>query len=190
GRPRVKGAALPKPRQAAAAARRRGAVVRRYGGGTRLVSPATGAGHWYKPGRGLAPLRGVFGRDRSGTHRDEFLYTTDPALSPEAVVGHYAWRWNIETTFRECRSGLGLETTRGWRRQTVPRAAPCLCGLYSVVALLFAALPEARRSGGACRPGKAVVTFSDALQAVRRWLWAGWVFSQAGAAEAGEILTE
>jgi DDE superfamily endonuclease len=190
GRPRVKGAALPKPNAAAAAARLRRAVVRWYGGGTRVVALASGTGHWYKSGRGLVPLRWVFVRDLSGTHRDEFFYSTDPSLSPEAVVGHYAWRWNIETTFQELRSHLGLETTRGWCRRTVLRAAPCLFGLYAVVALLFAALPEAKRSGGVCWPGKAVVTFSDALAAVRRWLWAEWVFPQAGGGTAVEKLPE
>jgi len=190
GRPRVKGRALPKPSQAAANARLRQAVVRWYGGGTRLVSLASGAGHWHKSGRGLVPLRWVFVRDRSGTHRDEFLYSTDLAMSPEAVVGHYAWRWNIETTFQEARAHLGLETTRGWCRHTVLRAAPCLFGLYSVVVLLFVALPENQRSGSVSWPGKAVVTFSDALGAVRRWLWTAWVFPQAGADTAVRQLPE
>jgi DDE superfamily endonuclease len=50
GRPRVKGAALPKPSRAAAGARPRRAVVRWSGGGTRLVSVASGTGHWHKSG--------------------------------------------------------------------------------------------------------------------------------------------
>ncbi len=29
-------------------------------------------------------------------------------------------------------------------------------------------------------PGKSGGTFSDALMAVRRWLWRAWVFPQAG----------
>jgi DDE superfamily endonuclease len=190
GRPRVKGAALPKPSQAVAGARLRRAVVRWYGGGTRRVSLASGTGHWYKSGRGLVPLRWVFVRDREGTHRDEYFYTTDPALSPEGIVGHYAWRWNIETTFQEARAHLGLETTRGWCRLTVLRAAPCLLGLYSVVALLFVALPEGERRGSVDWPGKAVVTFSDALTAVRRWLWSSWVFPQAAGGTAFEKLPE
>src|SRR5260370_38800145 len=111
-------------------------------------------------------------------------------MSPEAVVGHYAWRWNVETTFQEARAHLGLETTRGWCRKTVLRAAPCLLGLYSVVALLFAALPETQRSGGVSWPGKGHVTFSDALTAVRRWLWSGWVLPQAGADTAVAQLPE
>jgi hypothetical protein len=190
GRPRARGAALPKPSQAVAGARLRRAVVRWYGGGTRLVSLTSGTGHWYKSGRGLVPLRWVFVRDREGTHRDEYFYTTDPALSPESIVGHYAWRWNIETTFQEARAHLGLEATRGWCRPTVLRAAPCLLGLYSVVALLFAALPEGERQGSVQWPGKAVVTFSDALAAVRRWLWSSWVFPQAAGGTAIQQLPE
>jgi DDE superfamily endonuclease len=190
GRPRVKGAALPKPSRAAAGARLRRAVVRWYGGGTRLVSVATGAGHWHKSGRGLVPLRWVFVRDRDGTHRDEFFYGTDPAMSPESVVGHYAWRWNVETTFQEARAHLGLESTRGWCRKTVLRAAPCLLGLYSVVALLFAALPQTERQVSVRWPGKAVVTFSDALTAVRRWLWSAWVFPQAAGGTSVQQLPE
>jgi hypothetical protein len=96
GRPRARGAALPKPSQAVAGARLRRAVVRCYGGGTRRVALASGTGHWYKSGRGLVPLRWAFARDREGTHRDEYFYTTDPAMSPESIVAHYAWRWGID----------------------------------------------------------------------------------------------
>ena len=60
--------------------------------------------------------------------------------------------------------------------------APCLFGLYTVVALLYQALPEAQPTGRVDWPGKAGVTFSDALMAVRRWLWREWVFPQTGAA--------
>jgi DDE superfamily endonuclease len=193
GRPRVKGARLPKPREAVGFFRpgsRSRLTVPWYGGGTREVRVLTGAGHWYKSGRGLAELRWVFVEDRSGTHREEYLFTTDPALSPAEVVGLYCGRWNIETTFQECRSCLGLGSTRGWCRKTVLRAAPCLLGLYSVVALLYHRLPEARRGGAVAWPGKAGVTFSDALTAVRRWLWAEGVLPQAGAATAVEQLPE
>jgi DDE superfamily endonuclease len=191
GRPRVKGGRLPKPRQAVEARRRfRRVTVGWYGGGTRQVSIAEGAGHWYKAGRGLVPVRWVFVRDRSGTHRDEYFFTTDLALGPRGVIGHYTGRWNIETTFEELRAHLGLETTRGWCRATVLRAAPCLFGLYSVVALLFVALPQGKRSGAVAWPGKEGTTFSDALAAVRRWLWAEWVFPQAEGGAAVEQLPE
>jgi hypothetical protein len=180
GRPRVKGARVPKPRQAAATAPRTRLTVVWYGGGTRRVEAATGTGHWYKGGAGLVPIRWVFVHDATGTHRDEYLFTTDTALSAGAVVGAYCGRWNIETTFQEARSALGLETTRGRCKNTVLRAAPCLFGLYTVVAALFHALPASKRAGAVSWPGKAAVTFSDALCAVRRWLWAEAVLPQAG----------
>ena len=184
GRPRVKGAPLPKPRQAAGKGQPRRLTVGWYGGGARRVAVRSGTGGWYKAGRGLVPLRWVFVRDRQGTHRDEYFYTTDPFLTPAAVIGYYTGRWNIETTFQELRAHLGLETTRGWCERTVLRAAPCLLGLYTAVALLYQALPESKRSGAVAWPGKAGVTFSDALVAVRRWLWREWVFPQAGGAAA------
>ena len=102
--------------------------------------------------------------------------------------GQYGWQ--IETTFQEARAHLGLETTRGWCRRTVLRAGPCLLGLYSLVALLFVGLPEGERQGAVQWPGKAVVTFSDALTAVRRWLWSSWVFPQAAGNTAVQQLPE
>lgn len=179
GRPRVKGPRVPKPRQAAATARRTRLTVAWYGGGTRRVEAATGTGHWYKGGHGLVPVRWVFVKDATGTHRDEYLFTTDNRLTADVVVGFYCGRWSIETTFQECRSCLGLETTRGRSRRTVCRAAPCLFGLYSVVAVLYQALPAGKRTGVVAWAGKDTVTFSDALTATRRWLWTEGVFREA-----------
>ncbi len=191
GRPRVKGKRRPKPRAAVAAATAFTRLeVGWYGGGKRRVEILDGTGHWYKSGAGLVPLRWVFVRDTSGTHRDEYFFTTDPDLTPAAVIGHYCGRWNIETTFQEARSALGLETTHGWREKTVLRAGPCLLGLYAVVAILFHTLPESKRVGAVSWPGKATVTFSDALCAVRRWLWAEAVLPQAGDGTALQKLPE
>jgi hypothetical protein len=180
GRPRVKGGRQPKPRAAVAAADTFTRLeVGWYGGGKRRVETLKGTGHWYKAGAGLVPVRWVFVRDKSGTHRDEYFFTTDPTLTPTAVIGYYCGRWNIETTFQEARCCLGLESTSGWCRNTVLRAGPCLLGLYSVVAILFHALPASKRTGAVSWPGKATVTFSDALCAVRRWLWDEAVLPQA-----------
>jgi hypothetical protein len=180
GRPPVKGRRLPKPRPAAATARRTRLTVRWYGGGTRRVEAASGTGHRDKGGEGLVPVRWVYVKDATGTHRDEYLLTTDTALTADAVVGVSCGRWSIETTFQECRSCLGLETTRGRCRATVTRAAPCLFGLYTVVAVLFHALPAAKRGGSVSWAGKATVTFSDALTAVRRCVWSDGIFPHAG----------
>jgi hypothetical protein len=134
----------------------------------------------------LVPIRWVFVHDHSGTHRDEYFFTTDPDLMPAAVIASYTGRWNIETTFQELRAHLGLETTRGWCPQTVLRLAPCLFGLYTIVAVLYPTLPAARRGAAVQWRGKATVTFSDALGAVRRWLWTEGVLPQAGGPAAAE----
>jgi DDE superfamily endonuclease len=189
GRPPVKGKRLAKPREAVCAAgRHKRLTVGWYGGGTRRVEISTGTGHWFKSGNGLVPIRWVFVRDREGTHRDEYFYTTDMGMSVEQLIGYYTGRWNIETTFEEVRSGLHLETTCGWCRETVLRVTPCLFGLYSVVAWLYNELPACRRIGSIEWPGKAGVTFSDALTAVRRWVWAEGVFGRVEGGSAIEKL--
>ena len=126
-----------------------------YGGGRREVGVTTGTGHWYKAGEGLVPIAWVFVKDRTGTHRDEYFFSTDTAMTAAAMIEAYAGRWNLETTFQEARCLLGLESTRGWCRRTVLRAAPCLFGLYTVVALLYrgVARVEAIGPGGVAGQG-------------------------------------
>ena len=87
-------------------------------------------------------VRWVFVHDLTGTHRDEYFFTTDVTMSVPEVIETYVGRWNEETTFQEMRSYLGLETTRGWKEKTVLRVAPCLFGLYTVVACLYSQLPR------------------------------------------------
>src|SRR5579884_1198494 len=181
GRPRAKGAKLPAPQQVVATAGRTRLNVAWYGGGRRDVGVVTGTGHWYKSGEGLVPVRWVYVHDLTGTHRDEYFYSTDVTMTAQEVIEEYTGRWNIETTFEDSRAYLGLESTRGWCARTVSRAEPCLLGLYSVVALLYWLLPPEEQEQGVVEwDGKATVTFSDAITAVRRWLWTRWVFPRAG----------
>jgi hypothetical protein len=186
GRPRVKGNDRPSPAEVVqGTATRQPLEVAWYGGGRRRVEVVTGNGCWYQSGRKLVPVLWVLVHDLTGTHRDEYFFTTDLTMSAAAVIETYTGRWNIETTFQELRSYLGLETTRGWSRATVLRVAPCLFGLYTVVALLYVELPARyRRVRVVDWPGKSVVTFSDAITAVRRWLWVEWVFALPGHREA------
>jgi hypothetical protein len=184
GRPRVKGAKLPTPQETVATAQRTRLNVAWYGGGRRDVAVVSGTGHWYKAAEGLVPVQWVYVQDRTGTHRDEYFYSTDLTMTDTEIIEEYTGRWNIETTFEDSRAYLGLESTRGWCERTVGRAEPCLLGLYSVVALLYGLLPPAEQEQGVVEwEGKATVTFSDAITAVRRWLWTGWVFPRAGHAE-------
>jgi hypothetical protein len=178
GRPRKKGAKQPSPAQVVAATKRRQRLqVAWYGGGRREVAVVSGTAHWYKGGDGLIPVRWVFVHDCTGTHREEYFFTTDVSMTPKQIIETFTGRWSIETTFQEMRAHLGLETTRGRLENTVLRVAPCLFGLYSVVALLYAQLPVSWRSPMALQwSGKEHAAFSDAIGAVRRWLWVEWAF--------------
>lgn len=177
GRPRIKGKKLPSPEKVVEKSRLREENVSWYGGGRRNVGLVSGCGHWYKIGKGLVPLRWVFVKDRTGTHRDDYFFSTDPEMDPVKIIEIFTGRWSIEVTFEEIRAHLGFESTRGWSKKTVLRAAPCIFGLFSFVALFYSRLP--RRVVG--RPvvqwqGKTHVTFSDAITVVRRALWEQWIY--------------
>lgn len=180
GRPPIKGRSLPSPSEVAKSKRRGKKLrVRWYGGGWRNVEVYSEVGCWYKSGKGLVTIRWVYVIDLDGTHRNECFFSTDPSMSPTAIIEMYGGRWNIETTFQELREHFGLETTRGWSKGTVLRMAPCLFLLYSVVVIFYDTIPSSsphlrQRSW----LGKEATTFSDMIISVRHHLWLEWVFTQ------------
>jgi Archaeal putative transposase ISC1217 len=192
GRPRVKGAKRDTPEQVVAKTKERTRLrVSWYGGGERNVAVVSETAHWYKAGQGLVALRWVYVHDLSGSHRDEYFFSTDVNMPAKELIETYVRRWNLETTFQEMRSYIGLETTRGWQKKTVLRVGPCLFGLYSVVVCLYSQLPaKYGRQRGVDWAGKTGVTFSDAMTAVRRWLWVEWVFRAAGQSDSFANLPE
>jgi uncharacterized protein YerC len=192
GRPRVKGAKRDTPEEVVAKTKEKTQLkVSWYGGEDRAVEVVSGTGHWYKAGQGLVLVRWVYVHDLNSTHRDEYFYSTNPNMTAQQIIETYTQRWNVETTFQEMRSYIGLETTRGWTKKTVLRVAPCLFGLYSVVVCLYLMTPaKYRAKGGVQWTGKQDVTFSDAISAVRKWLWVEWVFVSAGQKQTFENLPE
>lgn len=180
GRPRVKGEKQPSPQDVVAKTPHRTKLrVSWYGGGQRHIEVVTGVGHWYKGGSGLVPVRWVYVKDLTGTHRDEYFFSTNLDLSAQEIVEIYTGRWNIEVTYEEVRAYLGLETTRGRCQKTILRAEPCLFGLYTLVALWFAELPEKERRHPVVPwtgMTKQHLTFSDAITIIRRHIWRHWLF--------------
>jgi DDE superfamily endonuclease len=180
-RPREKGMKSPTPQEVVATTARTALEVAWYGGGRRQIEVVSDSGHWLKSGKGLVAVRWAFVHDITGTHRDEYFFSTDVEMVPKPIIEGYTGRWSIETTFQEMRPYLGLETTRGWSKSTVLRVVPCLFGLYSMVALLYERLRSRGRSTARVDwEGKVETTFSDAITTVRRWLWADWVFGHHG----------
>lgn len=86
GRPRKKGDKLPSPAEVVATAARARLGVAWYGGGTRQVEVVTRAAHWFKSGVGLVAVRWVYVHDRTGTHRDEYFYSTDVHMTARQVI--------------------------------------------------------------------------------------------------------
>ena len=181
GRPRLKGAKLPSPAETVAARRLRTTTVAWYGATERTVQIASGRGHWYRAGQGLVPVQWVFVRDVTGTRNDQYFYCTSPGLlTPEQIVEVYTMRWNIEVTFEEVRAHLGIEGLRHWCPRSVLRVAPCLFGLFSLVALIYHEHGKRHPVRVIQRPGyeKTEPTFADALATVRELFWTETVFQQ------------
>ena len=180
GRPRVVGARLPSPRDVVASSiTGKRLTVKWYGGGTRRIEVVTGTGHWYRQGQGLVPLRWIHVRDLTGSHRDEYFFSTAVRMSVKRIVEAFVGRWDIEVTFEEMREHLGLETTRGRCRNTVLRVEPCLFCLYALIVYWFDHLPKQdRETIHVDWAGKTSITFSDALTSVRYNAWDDYLFPQ------------
>ena len=50
------------------------------------------------------PLVWVFVKDQTGTHRDEYFYSTDVSLTAVAMIAGYCGRWNLEKEQTDCTS--------------------------------------------------------------------------------------
>jgi hypothetical protein len=148
GRPRVKGEKLPSPQDVVKKAKRHTRLtVSWYGGQRRQIEVITGTGYWYRQGQGIVGIRWIFVHDLTGTHRDEYFFTTDTAMTPKAIVEAYTERWSIEVTFEESRAYLGFGTTRCRARKSVlrERAFPAIALFDRAAALHGAASRPATR---------------------------------------------
>jgi hypothetical protein len=162
------------------------------GCGTHALAVITGTAPWYKPSQRLVSVRWVFVEDLTGTHRDEYFFTTETGLTPQQVIEACTGLWAIELTFEEAREHVGLETTRGYCARTILRAEPCLFGLYTFVALWFSELTRQEIQQpvvGWTGSIKQTLTFSDAITLVRRQVWGFWLLECPRHATAFQKLT-
>jgi hypothetical protein len=97
-------------------------------------------------------------------------------MTAKQIIEKYTGRWSIEVTFEEVRAYVGFGTTRGHVENTITREAPCLFGLFSLIALIFDQLPNKYKTIFITWDQKQEITFSDAITAVRRFLWVEWIF--------------
>lgn len=79
------------------------------------------------------------------------------------------------------RAYLGFETQRHWSVRAIERTTPGLMGLFSLVVVMAHTLhPEQLPIRQASWYPKQEATFSDALAAVRRDLWANFDYRTSG----------
>ena len=177
GRRRIKGERLPSLRQRLADPSTVWKPVKLrtwYGRTHKVVEVTSFTALWYHKGKPAIHARFVLVRDPEGTLEPRAYLCTNPRLKPVRILGFFVRRWQMEVTFAEVRRHLGVETQRQWSRLAIARTTPVLLGLFSLVTLLaqrmHRQLPLQVR--GAAWYEKPAPTFSDALAAVRRHLWA------------------
>jgi DDE superfamily endonuclease len=176
GRPPIKGKPL---RKLAATLKDRKVSWRRhrvslwYGRTNRVVEFTSGTALWYRGGVTPVPIRWLLVRDPKGEFEPQAFLATNLDASPRDILAWFVSRWQVEVTFEEVRAHLGVETQRQWSDKAILRTTPVLLGLFSIVALWAHDLAKARKlkpRTAAWYP-KAVLTFSDAIAAVRRQIW-------------------
>lgn len=184
GRPRRKGARLPKLSEVLRSERTAWSRirVRWYDGRRRLLEVASGRAQWCRMGQPPLPIRWVLVRDPLGKLPPRAYFSTRQADSPREVVAEFIKRWTVETTFEEARAHPGPETQRQRSDTAMRRETPCLLGLYSLVAVLAQALYPA-----GVVPVQATTwyrkrepTFADVLAGVRRHLWGAFSYATSG----------
>ncbi|MBV9192966.1 MAG: transposase [Solirubrobacterales bacterium] len=145
-----------------------------YGRANRVVEIASGTAVWYHGGLPPVPIRWLLVRDPSGELEPQAFLATDLDAAPADILQWFVHRWQVEVTFEETRAHLGIETQRQWSDLAILRTTPALLGLFSLIVLWandIAATQPLRPRTAAWYP-KALPTFSDAIAAVRRQIWA------------------
>jgi hypothetical protein len=176
GRPRKKGKRLPLLQQMLEDQRTQWTpvtVARWYSHTDRQIEIVSATCLWYHSGMPPVPMRYVLIRDPLGKFDPQALLCTDLGADAAQIVSWFVLRWQLETTFQEVRTHLGVETQRQWNDLAILRSTPALLGLFSLVTLL--AHQQWVQRGLCVRQAawyvKVQPTFSDALASVRRELW-------------------
>ena len=149
------------------------AAVAWYGGTTRVVELTSQRAVWYRSGKPPVLLRWVLIRDPQGIFAPQALLCTDPSADPIQILEWFVLRWQLEVTFQEVRTHLGMETQRQWSDLAITRTTPVLLGLFSWTTLAAHSLQKqhSMTQRTAAWYDKPSPTFVDAIALVRRHLW-------------------
>ena len=128
---------------------------------------------WFHSGKPPLPMRWVMVRDPKKIFKTQALLCTDIPVSAEQILEWFVRRWQVEVTFHEVRTHLGVETQRQWADLSLLRITPALLGLFSIVTLLanLHAQKQKLPIQQAAWYSKQLPTFSDALRIVKQTLF-------------------
>lgn len=149
-----------------------------YGEKKRKIEITSGTAVWRHSGQPVVPIRWVIVRDPKQRFKTQSLLCTDLNISAEQIVQWFPRRWQVEVTFREVRTHLGVETQRQWADLSILRITPALLSLFSLVTLLANVhahqdnLPVQQTAWYV----KELPTFSDALSVVKQALATEFLF--------------
>jgi hypothetical protein len=176
GRPRKKGRRLPTLEKISEDKRtrwKRLILQKWYGEKKRNIEITSNTAVWFHSGQPPLPIRWVIVRDPKKIFKTQALLCTDINISPDQIIQWFVRRWQIEVTFHEVRTHLGVETQRQWADLSILRITPSLLGLFSIVTLL--ANLHARKQKLPVQQTawyiKKLPTFSDALSIVKQTLY-------------------
>lgn len=144
-----------------------------YGEKQREIEITSNTAVWYHNGMPPVPIRWVLIRDPKKKFQSQALLCTDLETSPEQIVTWFVRRWQLEVTFHEVRTHLGVETQRQWTDLAILRVTPVLFGLFSLVTLLANSHEKNKKLliQRTAWYDKKLPTFSDALSTVKQELW-------------------
>lgn len=176
GRPRKVGKRLPTLEKNAEDKRtrwKRLTVQEWYGEKKRDIEITSKTAVWFHSGKPPLPIRWVIVHDPKKRFKTQALLCTDIHVSAEQIIKWFVRRWQVEVTFHEVRTHLGVETQRQWADLSILRVTPALLGSFSIVTLL-ANLHAQRQKLPVQQAAwyiKKLPTFSDALRIVRQTLF-------------------
>ena len=149
------------------------ATVAWYDNTTRTVELTSQTAVWYRSGKPPVIIRWVLIRDPQGAFTPQALLCTDPSADPTQILQWFVLRWQLEVTFQEVRTHLGVETQRQWSDLAIARTTPTLLGLFSWTTLAAHLLQQQQpmTPRTAAWYDKPSPTFVDAIALVRRRLW-------------------
>jgi len=176
GRPRKKGKRLPALEEIAENKLthwKRLTVQEWYGEKKRDIEITSETAVWFHSGKPPLPIRWVIVRDPKKIFKTQALLCTDINVSAVQIIEWFVRRWQVEVTFHEVRTHLGVETQRQWADLSILRITPALLGLFSIVTLLanLHAQKQKLPVQQAAWYNKQLPTFSDALRIVKQTLF-------------------